>query len=237
MSIQRIGIIGDVHSEHTLLAAALEHLQQENVDAILCTGDLTDGSGDLNACIKLLSHHNVLTVRGNHDRWVLENKARHIENAHHLKDLNDTTRTYLHNLPPYIEVETSYGCLLLCHGVLDQDLQKIWPGTERMPAERSPQLDRLIDQQKYSIMINGHVHYRTIIHFQSLLLINAGTLMRRHHPGFSMLDLYNQQIIGYEFEPNIHRVKTQSMMPCHNTDVFKNTQHFDGNWTPTTLYA
>ena len=79
MSIQRIGIIGDVHSEHILLAAALEHLQQENVDTILCTGDLTDGPGDLDACTKLLSHHDVLTVRGNHDRWVLENKARHID--------------------------------------------------------------------------------------------------------------------------------------------------------------
>ena len=237
MSIQRIGIIGDVHSEHSLLRSALEHLHREGVDTILCTGDLTDGPGNLDTCVNLLTQYQVKTVRGNHDRWVLENKARHIENAHHLQDLSEATRHYLHTLPTQIEVETPQGLLLLCHGVLANDLQKIWPGTARMPAERSPQLDRLIDQQKYSIMINGHVHYRTIIHFQNLLLINAGTLMRRHHPGFSMLDLYNQQIIGYEFEPNIHRVKTQSMMPCHNTDVFTNTQHFDGKWTPITLYA
>ena len=52
--MNRIGIIGDVHAEHSRLAAALEFLLNQRVDALICTGDLPDGVGDLGACCDLL---------------------------------------------------------------------------------------------------------------------------------------------------------------------------------------
>ena len=235
--LQKIGIIGDVHAEHRHLEQALIHLEQAGVDAIVCTGDIADGVGDIDVCIELLSAFAVHTVRGNHDRWVLENKARHVPNAHLRENLADDTLAYLSQLPQKIDLHTAAGSLMLCHGVADNDLQKIWPGTARMPAERSKRLDKIIDDGAYNLMINGHVHYRTLIHFEALTLLNAGTLRGDHHPGFSMLDLDNSVVHGFEVQPTVHEVKTLPFTPNELSRVFRNTQHFDDDWEPVTLYA
>ena len=79
---KRIGLIGDVHSEDDRLALAIEFLQQFDLCEILCTGDIADGPGCPDTSIELLAQAGVKTVRGNHDRWLLEGKARHVSNAH-----------------------------------------------------------------------------------------------------------------------------------------------------------
>jgi len=235
--LNRIGIIGDVHAEHLHLGAVLEFLSREQVDGVVCTGDLADGTGDINTCVSLLKDHDVLTVRGNHDRWVLENKARHVPHAHLLDSLERSTIEFLNALPPELNVDTPLGTLMLCHGVGSRDLQKIWPGTLKMPAERSVALDKIIAQGKYRFMINGHLHYRTLIHFEAFTLLNAGTLRGDHHPGFSILNVAENNVTGFELLPTIHAVKTHSLRPNAATQVFKNTQHFDDCWEPVTLYA
>ena len=235
--LKRIGIVGDVHAEHTHLALALEHLEQSGVDAIVCTGDIVDGAGDVSACVELLEAHNVQTVRGNHDRWLLEDKARHVPNAHLRHQLSEAVLEYLSQLPQQLDVATHAGLLKLCHGVGSNDLQKIWPGTARMPAERSTRLDDIIAAGEFALMINGHVHYRTMIHFDALTLLNAGTLRGDHHPGFSLLDLEENLVRGFELQPSVHEVKALSLSPGEQARIFKNTQHFDDNWEPVTLYA
>jgi predicted phosphodiesterase len=243
--VNRIGIVGDVHAEHQHLAMALDHLADLDVDTILCTGDIVDGAGDVDTCVTLLQSHKVQTVRGNHDRWVLQDKARHVPNAHKLQDLSDPVVAYLDSLPTHINIATGHGSLMLCHGVGANDLQKVWPGTDRMPAERSKQLDELIDAGEHSLMINGHVHYRTMIHFNALTLLNAGTLRGDHNPGFSFLDLTEKVVRGFEFhcpakqaqKPSVKEVKSLDLAPTASAQVFKNTQHFDNKWQPVTLYA
>lgn len=86
-------------------------------------------------------------------------------------------------------------------------------------------------------MVNGHMHYRTLIHFDALTLLNAGTLRGDHHPGFSVLDLDENIVRGFELFPQIHEVKALPLTPERHTRVFANTQHFDGAWEPVTLYA
>ena len=234
----RIGIIGDVHAHHEHLQLAIRTLLDHGADVLLCTGDLCDGEGCLGSCIELLDRYRVATVRGNHDRWVLQAKARHVPNAHFLETLDDSVASYLNNLPTSLSIETIDGELFLCHGVAENDLRKVWPGTTQMGIERSHELDKIIDHGRYKWMVNGHVHYRTIIHFQALTLINAGTLMNRHRPGFSLLDLEEQQIHGFEFnDRKADLIKTQSVLPQDNHQVFKDTAHFQGDWTPNTLYA
>ncbi|MEM9622243.1 MAG: metallophosphoesterase family protein [Pseudomonadota bacterium] len=233
----KIGIIGDVHAEHVHLQTAIQHLKEQGADVLLCTGDLADGEGDLDRCVDLLMEHGVRTVRGNHDRWLLQNKARHVPDAHHRHLVSQATVDFLEALPVQMTVPTSQGRLLLCHGMGHNDLQKIWPGTERMPIERCNILDNIIADADFNYIVNGHVHYRTLIHFQQLLLVNAGTLKRVHRPGFGLLDLDAQAIIGYELEPQVTMVRQQALAPCAQTEVFLNTQHFSGNWQPLTLYA
>ena len=200
-----------------------------------------DGNGCVDSCVELLQMANVLTVRGNHDRWVLENKARHVPYAHHLEALSDSVIHYLTSLPVQLDFETALGRLLLCHGVAQHDLHKIWPGTARKSAERSQHLDTMISEGRFQLMINGHMHYRTLIHFHRLTLLNAGTIRGEYHPGFSVLDFDSRSVAAYEIHSAprgcIERVKTLSLMPSPRTRVFNDTGCFDDQWDPVTLYA
>ncbi len=238
---QRIGVIGDVHAHHRNLQVALDYLTAQQIDVLICTGDIVDGEGDVAACVDMLKQADVVTVRGNHDRWLLQEKVRHVPHAHHLHELQDGVVEFLRQLPVQVHLDTVAGPLLLCHGVARDDLRKVWPGTERMAAERSDALDALIEQGHLKLMINGHMHYRTLIHFHALTLLNAGTVRGDHRPGFSMLDLTDNVVHGYEVFADarckVEQVKTLNLAPEHHTRVFKDTSHFDDRWDPVTLYA
>lgn len=122
--ITTLGVLGDIHAEDQRLLRALDHLANLNPDAIICTGDIVDGMGCPNTSADYLQENGVLTVRGNHDRWILEDKARHVPNAHNREDLTASTEQYLTSLPSQITLDTVDGKLMLCHGIGDDDLKK-----------------------------------------------------------------------------------------------------------------
>ena len=68
----RIGVVGDVHACDAALERMLDHLRGLEVDLLCCVGDIVNGPGDPDRCVELLEREHVLTVCGNHDRWLLE---------------------------------------------------------------------------------------------------------------------------------------------------------------------
>ena len=94
----RVGILGDLHSEDLRLKVALEFFEKSQVDFIVCTGDIADGRGNIDKSCELLKLFSVTCVRGNHDRWLLDNKVRHIPEAHLCADLNVDSLAFLNDL-------------------------------------------------------------------------------------------------------------------------------------------
>lgn len=236
--MRRLGVIGDVHAEHRRLDAALEQLLAEGVDAICCTGDLADGAGDVDACCDMLAGAGVLSVAGNHDRWLLGDRFRSVPHAHRLTELAATSHDFLAGLPATRTIDTPLGRVLLCHGVGANDLRKVWPGSARMPVERSPELDQLIALGDTHFVINGHLHYRVIVNFDQLTLINAGTLKGEHRPGVSILDFEAGAVSAFEFDANLRlaRVAERPLRDEAGRRVWRDTQEFDSSWTPVALY-
>lgn len=236
---RRIGLIGDVHAEHRFLDIALEFLHGQSLDAILCTGDLADGKGSLDMCCQLLRESGAQVVAGNHDRWFLGDRLREVPEAHLRREHKDESVEYLSNLPATIVVPTVLGDVLLCHGVGKNDLRKVWPGTPRMALERSHELDGIIAAGTTPLVLNGHMHYRVIVNFEGLTLINAGTLKGVHRPGVSILDLQNDVATAYEFTPagSLAVARDQYIRKSDDRRVWRDTQCFDGQWDPVTLYA
>lgn len=236
-TINRLGVIGDAHAEDERLARALAVLADESLDAVVCTGDIVDGTGCPDGVVRQLRQAQVLTVQGNHDRWLLGNKARHVPDAHEADSLDEVTLHYLTSLPTTRELQTAKGPLLLCHGVGDDDLRKVWPGSERMPPERSRRLDRMIHQGQYRFVINGHMHFRVLVHFQQMTLMNAGTLRGEHNPGFSVIDFVDESITPFTLvEQGVERRPTVPLGAQPDRRVWRNTQEFDSNWQPTRLF-
>ena len=237
-AVRRVGLIGDVHAEHRRLESALAFLHAANVDAIWCTGDLADGGGDLDACCELLAGTNATAVAGNHDRWLLSNRMRGVPQAHALDAVRAASRDYLETLVPTRTLDTVAGSVLLCHGVAANDMRKVWPGSARMPIERSCELDALISENRVRYVVNGHLHYRIIVNFGGLTLLNAGTLRGDHRPGVTIVDFGGGEVSAFEFgERGLQRVAERAIGPAEGRRVWRDTQEFDGDWTPVTLYA
>ena len=238
-SIQTLGVVGDVHAEHQRLEVALNLFARQRVDAVICTGDLADGPGNVDTCCDLLREAQVTTVAGNHDRWLLDDRVREIEDAHHRSDLKESSEAFLSALGKTVSLTTCAGELLLCHGVGDNDLRKVWPGTERMPIERSHELDSIILSNRHRYVINGHLHYRVVVDFDALTLNNAGTLCERHRPGVSIIDFAQHTVTAFELDDasgGAQRVAECDLTPDEDRRVWEDTQEFDGQWTPLTLY-
>ncbi len=212
----RVGIIGDIHAEDSLLEAALDHLQTKNAQAILCTGDVADGPGSVARCCELLHQCNAQTVRGNHDRWLLTGTMRDLPDATDPQTVPAAARDYLANLVATLEFSSSLGNVLLCHGLGLNDMARLEPDDFGYALDNNADLQNLIRNQKYRFVVNGHTHHAMVRHFTGLTVINAGTLRRHDNYGFLLLDFDQRQVqmlrFGKEREITVH--STYDLLPA-----------------------
>ncbi len=186
--IRRIGLIGDIHCEDQLLETALRFLDEARVELVCAVGDIVDGPGNANRAIELLVRHNVMTVLGNHERWLFAGEMRGLPDANSRFDLDAASWEYLPDLPARRTLDTARGRALLCHGLGDDDMAGIWPDETPQQIRENLPLWRLVHSRRYEFILNGHTHARMVRTFDHMTVINAGTLYRKHDPCFCLVD-------------------------------------------------
>lgn len=203
MMLSRIGLIGDVHAADNNLEVALHFLAAQDVSKVLCTGDVVDGAGDADRCCALLHEHEVETVRGNHDRWLLTGRTMQFPlgtpNITCWEELASTARDFMKALPVVRSYETVAGRLLLCHGVGENDMQMLRSDDDAYALQWKDELHDLLRENQFRWMIGGHTHQRMVRHFSSrfgsgLTVINAGTLTPDRAPCLSIVDFSSRQV-------------------------------------------
>lgn len=214
--MKRFGIIGDVHTEADALQQALSWLRTQDVDQILCTGDIADGPGDAEdvaRCCALLSDYGVQTICGNHDRWVTSGEMRELEDATDGADLDPETRDYLICLPATQSFDTIAGKMLLCHGTGNDDMRGVKPFDRGAALVNNTELQRLIDEAEYSLIIAGHTHMRMARRVGGMTIVNAGTLHPDFSPCFCVLDLAQMQVdyLGFDEDGEVVALKTMAV--------------------------
>ena len=68
----RLAIISDVHGNLRALEAVLTDIRSRGVDATVNLGDCVAGPTWPRECFECLATLDVPTVRGNHDRWIVD---------------------------------------------------------------------------------------------------------------------------------------------------------------------
>lgn len=64
---KRVGIFSDIHGNVHALNAVLAELEKEQVDFIVCCGDVVGYGGNPNQCVEILRQREIPTIAGNHD--------------------------------------------------------------------------------------------------------------------------------------------------------------------------
>jgi predicted phosphodiesterase len=192
--IRRVGLIGDVHGEASALEAALDELERDGVDALLCVGDIVDGVVDVDRCCRLLEARGVLGVAGNHERWLLEGTLRDLPDATPRNALSPQSLEFLRSLPKVREIETASGKLLLCHGLGHDDMNGLKPDDFGYQLEMNKALTRLLAARRYRWVLAGHTHQRMVREIDGIGFVNAGTLHRDFSPCFCRIDFAEQRV-------------------------------------------
>jgi predicted phosphodiesterase len=199
--VARAGLIGDVHTELTRLQGVLRFFGEQKLQRILCTGDLPDGPNDARAvetCCAALAQAGARTISGNHDRWLQDGEMRDLPGATDRDDLSEPTLDFLAALPGTLEFETPSGLALLCHGLGPDDMAGVRPYDHGHALETNDALQTLLRQNRYRYVISGHTHRPMVRTLSGLTIINAGTLLRDHHPCCAVVDFLTCKIEFYD---------------------------------------
>jgi len=199
--IRRIGLIGDLHAEDEALAFAVGELKKRGAETLLQVGDIVDGPGDLNRTVALLREHQVLAVRGNHDRWLPSNQLRELPHAHVLADAAPSVLAYLTDLPVTREFRSPRGHVLLCHGLGTNDMAGVKPEHEGYDITSNTELQQLIMERRFRFVLNGHTHRAMLRTLGPLSIINAGTLLRDNERSFTYVDFERGELERFRHAP------------------------------------
>ena len=108
----RIAVISDIHGNLYALREVLEDIDNQNIDSIICLGDLVGYGPHPNEVIALIKRRNILCLKGNYDASVVDNDYTYIRDTDinsfslpwTVEELRTSNRYYLDNLPDDISM-------------------------------------------------------------------------------------------------------------------------------------
>lgn len=153
--IKIAGFISDVHEEDNFLELALDFFSLKNISDVFCLGDICDGYGNIERTVSLMKEAGVISVKGNHDIWCINNEMRNLPNSTYSKDLSSQTRSYLKKLPKTLKVKSPSGEVILCHGILDNVMAQVTPYDSGYSLVYNIDLQFYLKSNYPKIMING----------------------------------------------------------------------------------
>ena len=175
----RVAVISDVHGNRLALEAVLDDIVRHGVDATFNLGDHVSGPMEPNWVADILIDLDIPTVRGNHDRMLIDNPpdklgpvdrfAQERMEGHH--------RAFINSLP---ETLALLDDVFLCHGTPTSDdepwIDGWWTGrTSTQPDEQS--VAAKAEGFDYPVLLCGHTHIPRAVRLRDgRLIVNPGSV-------------------------------------------------------------
>jgi putative phosphoesterase len=175
----KIGLISDIHADLKGLQIALDILQGQQVDRIICCGDLVDKGLEGDAVVQLIRERKIPVVMGNHDYLAHADRRSFGENYRslHPLPLSEETLAYLYQLPARLEFMWEEKQLLLAHGIPQN-----WDSYLYSFSPRS-RLEQVFTSSGIDIVILGHTHEPMMVSINNRWIFNPGSVYRTQSEG------------------------------------------------------
>ncbi|HTI79137.1 MAG TPA: metallophosphoesterase family protein [Acetobacteraceae bacterium] len=175
----RLAVIADIHANLLALEAVLADIRTRGVDATINLGDNVAGPLWPLETAELLAALKLPTVRGNHDRWLLDCDEASLSPADRFAHatLTPEQRRAQHALPPSIELAEG---ILAVHGTPSDDsaflTEEVYQ--ERLiPASRQQVREHLGPAMSRPVVLCGHSHRQCLTQMPGgPLIINPGSV-------------------------------------------------------------
>lgn len=172
----KIAVISDVHGNLEALKAAITDIESKKVDTVICLGDLVGYGPYPNEVVKLIREKKLLTILGNYDAAVLEEKFNYIRDNEvnkfcmpwAAKELTDENRRYLTSLPRQINLEFQNKRFYFVHGSTRSINEYL--------KENSKEAEETMLSFDGDVLVCAHTHIPYNKIYGTKLLLNDGSI-------------------------------------------------------------
>lgn len=172
----KIAVISDIHANIYALMNLLKNIDDENVDTIICLGDLVGYGPHPNEVISIIRKRNILCIKGNYDSSVVDNEYSYIRetsiNSFSLpwtvNELRTENRLFLENLPSTFSLNIANKKLLFVHGSPNKVNEYLM--------EDGDNTIEVINSMDADVLICAHTHLPVIKKFDTKVYINCGSV-------------------------------------------------------------
>ena len=182
----RIAVLADIHGNLRALEAVLADLPRRGADLVVNLGDCLSGPLQPAAVADRLMALGLPTVRGNHDRQLLDRPVAEMgfSDAFTATRLTVAHRDWLAALPPVLVPAEG---VLACHGTPEDDLTyalEVVAGPQHLrPATTTEAAARIGPTPGASLVLCGHSHLARMVRLpDGRVVINPGSIGQ---PGYT----------------------------------------------------
>lgn len=177
----RFAAIADIHGNALALQAVLDDIKTQEITQIINLGDVFSGPIDAGGTAALLEKLDIPTVRGNHDRYLVEQKPEDMGPSDQVAydRLSPKHLNWLRELPASLSI---WDEVYACHATPSVDERYWMEQVEPGGVIRQSSLDELeaeLDEEarKASLILCGHTHIPRIARLSSgAVLVNSGSV-------------------------------------------------------------
>lgn len=175
----RLGLISDIHGNLPALEAVLRRLEEEEIDRVICLGDLAVGPF-ASETVKRLQALAPTTILGNWDAWMLDGVPpcgdsdagkRLLEmGAFWAAQLDDEDRAFMREAQPAHHLDVNGSRLVFFHGSPRSYNEPI------LAATTTEELTHMFARHVAPIVIVGHTHVQMLRRLPFTMIVNPGSV-------------------------------------------------------------
>jgi putative phosphoesterase len=169
----KFAVISDIHSNLHALQAAQERIEENEVEIIVCAGDIVGYGAFPNECCEIVRKLATHCIFGNHEVSALTRDTIWM-NPYAAKAskwtsdvLNQDSRDYLVSLEQSSKFETAGTRVAMHHGSIESVVEYVYEDDAR---------DSMLSSVDADILILGHTHIPYMKKFGSGLILNPGSV-------------------------------------------------------------
>jgi predicted phosphodiesterase len=195
LNFMKLAIISDIHGNLLALQAVLADIARQGVDQTVNLGDILSGPLQPAETADLLMAQNFPTIRGNHERQLLEVLAQPgpidttTSDGYAASKISLAHAEWLQALPVSLALNSD---VCLYHGTPQSDLQcwleTVVPGFEQGngPGVRAATLAEVAERMgsaTHPVMLCGHTHVPRLLACRAVLIVNPGSVGQPAYDG------------------------------------------------------
>lgn len=178
MKSKQIAFLSDIHGNSEALRVVLNDIRSRGIETIINLGDSLYGPMDPKGTFDLLQDHQVQSISGNQDRFIIENidRTTDIPTLEYTKSqINSGMLNWLKSLPFSMVLEDKIYC---CHASPHCDSTYLLEQLEEdhVAIKNIGQLDEELKDIEQDIVVCAHSHVSKVLKTQNKTIINCGSV-------------------------------------------------------------